>query len=88
MICSVVGFIRKPYNFENKKGFTCKVSVLVGDYDKDYGQGQEYITLRCPDNIISQLSLGDYLSVDTDDAKTRIKSAMLRTDDGSYIPIT
>lgn len=98
MICEVVGRSKKPYEIRDemtgitKKGISCRVSVRVGPYDVDpansvFGEGFQYVELRCPENIFDNISVGNTIHVDLDDRKTRIKSAMLQVDNGGFMPI-
>ena len=98
MICEVVGRSKKPYEIKDemtgavKRGISCRVSVRVGSYDDDpdnsvFGEGFQYVELRCPENILDNISVGDTIHVDLDDRKTRIKSAMLQVDNGGFMPL-
>lgn len=97
MIVEVVGKSKKPYeltdqNGKLRKGTSCRLSVHVGHYDSDpengvFGDGELFIELKAPDSIIDNVSVGDTLSVDLDDKRTRIKSAMLQVDNGGFMPI-
>lgn len=97
MIVEVVGKSKRPYemtdqNGKVRKGLSCRISLRVGTYASDpdngiYGDGYSYIELRCPESIVDNVSCGDTLSIDMDDKKTRIKSAMLQIENGSFMPI-
>lgn len=97
MICDVVGKSKRPYEMQDntgkiKTGISCRLSLHVGKYETDVssgavGDGDQYVELRCPESIIEQVNVGDVISVDLDDKKQRIKSAMLQVDNGGFMPI-
>lgn len=98
MICEVVGRSKRPYELTDEKtgvtksGISCRVSLHVGSYDSDvsnhvFGEGDQFIELRCPESILDNISVGDTIHVDLDDRKTRIKSAMLQVDNGGFMPL-
>lgn len=97
MICNVVGKSKRPYEMQDNQGKTrtgvsCRLSLHVGKYETDelagaVGDGEQYIELRCPESIVEQVNIGDVISIDLDDKKTRIKSAMLQVDNGGFMPI-
>ena len=93
MIATVMGKYRRPYKLDNGvSGIACRLSLYVGEYKSDElsgaeGEGEEYIAVKCPVVIADKIKLGDDLSVDLDDGKTRIKSAMLKREDGSFVSL-
>lgn len=97
MIVEVVGKSKRPYELQDsqgkiRNGVSCRLSLHVGTYENDsssgvVGEGNQFIELRCPDSIIDQVNVGDTISIDLDDKKTRIKSAMLQVESGGFMPI-
>lgn len=93
MIATVMGKYKRPYKLDNgASGISCRLSLYVGEFKSDElsgaeGEGEEYIEVKCPVAIADKIHLGDDLSVDLDDGKTRIKSAMLKREDGSFVPL-
>lgn len=92
MKCVIVGKQKKPYDFDGKKGISCKVSIYINDYLTDtsngvLGEGRRYVELRCPVFICDALKIEDSVFIETDDDLTRIKSCMIKTDDGGYFPV-
>lgn len=93
MICEVVGKVKRPYELENgKKGISCRLSVHIGQYveDKSAGieaEGEQFAEYRCSDSIADLLKVGDTIFAELDDMKTRIKSVMVKNEDGSFFPI-
>lgn len=98
MICEVVGKIKKPYEVKDvktgevNKGISCRLSLHVEPYENNpreqiYGEGDQFVELRCPENICDGVEIGNTISAELDDKKTRIKSAMLQVDNGGFMPI-
>lgn len=97
MIVEVVGKSKKPYELTEqngtiRKGISCRISIHVGSYESDpekgiFGDGDSYLELKVPESILDNVSIGDTLSIDLDDKKTRVKSAMLQVDNGAFMPI-
>lgn len=97
MIVEVVGKSKRPYELEDKQGkiisgISCRLSLHVGNYESDsssgiVGEGEQFIELRCPDSIVDQVNIGDTISVELDDKRTRVKSAMLQIESGGFMPI-
>lgn len=96
MICEVVGKSKRPFEMQDqsgriRNGISCRISLHVGTYESDVdgavGVGEQYIELRAPESIADQVNVGDTISIDLDDKKTRIKSAMLQVDNGGFMPI-
>ena len=93
--CTVLGYSSRPYDFKDDNGrrltgTSYKVSVLFGDYPNDdtvTGVGQRAGEYRCNENLLGSASVGDVISVEFDDKQTKIKSAMLKTGDNSFMPI-
>ena len=97
MICVVVGKLKKPYEVTDergrtKSGISCRLSLSVAPYENDpsngvFGEGEQFVEYRCPENIVDAVDLGNTLSVELDDKKTRIKSAMIKVGENSFMPI-
>lgn len=96
MVATVIGKFKKPYNMDGKSGTACRLSLFCGEYQSDtlsgaVGSGEQYIEVKCPVGIADQLELGDEISVELDDGKSRIKSVMIQIDSGNgqkaYIPL-
>lgn len=98
MVCEVVGKSKRPYELRDERsgqvrcGMSCRVSLHIGSYESDtpngvYGDGEQFIELRAPESIVDNINVGDTLSVEIDDKKTRIKSAMVQIDSGGFMPI-
>lgn len=91
MEVKVVGKVKRPYTLEGKSGISCRLSLCAGDYyaDKSAGiesEGVRYLEVKCPVDIADCLRVNDEIYAEFDDKVTRIKSAMIKTDNG-YIPI-
>ena len=97
MICEVVGKSKRPYELtddrgKTRSGISCRLSVHVGAYEVDptnnvLGEGEQFSEYRCPENVSDGVSVGDTVSVELDDKKTRIKSAMVQIDGGGFMPV-
>ena len=91
MEVKVVGKVKKPYSIDGKDGISCRLSLCAGDYYADESAGIEaecvrYLEVRCPVDIADLLRVNDEIYAEFDDKATRLKSAMIKTDNG-YIPI-
>ena len=96
MVATVVGKFKKPYNIDGNSGISCKLSLFLGEYQNDpltgsEGVGDQYIEVKCPVSIADQVDVADDISVELDDKRTRIKSAMIQIDAGNgkkaFIPL-
>lgn len=96
MVATVMGKVKKPYNIDGKSGTACRLSLFCGEYQSDtlsgaVGCGEQYIEVKCPVGIADQLDIGDDISVELDDGKSRIKSAMIQIDAGNgqkaFVPL-
>lgn len=97
MIVEVVGKVKRPYELTDqngvlRKGMSCRLSVHVGSYETDvengvFGSGEMYFEVKASEAIFDNVTVGDTLSIDLDDKKTRIKSAMLQVDNGAFMPV-
>lgn len=93
--CTVLGYSSRPYDFKDSSGkrltgTSYKVSVLFGDYPNDdtvTGIGQRAGEYRCNENLLGSASVGDVILAEFDDKQTKIKSAMLKTGEGSFMSI-
>ena len=93
--CTVLGYCSRPYDFKDSSGkrltgTSYKVSVLFGDYPNDdtvTGIGQRAGEYRCNENLLGSASVGDVILAEFDDKQTKIKSAMLKTGEGSFMSI-
>ena len=93
--CTVLGYSSRPYDFTDTNGkrlngTAYKVSMLFGDYPNDdnvSGVGQRAGEFRCNENLLGSVSVGDVVLVEFDDKQTKIKSAMFKTGENSFMPI-
>lgn len=89
MDVKVVGKVKKPYSIEGKSGISCRLSLFAGDYYSDKragieGEGVRYLEVRCPVDIADLLRVNDEINAEFDDKETRLKSAMIKTDNGYF----
>ena len=97
MIGTVVGKYKKLYDFTDQKsgkqvhGMTVLISLGFGVYENGTDvllcEGERFSELKCSEKILDSLAVGDIVYVELDDKKTRVKSAMLKIDDNSFVPI-
>ena len=93
--CTVLGYCSRPYDFKDNNGkrltgTSYKVSILFGDYHNDdtlTGVGQRAGEFRCNENLLGSVSVGDVILVEFDDKQTKIKSAMAKIGENSFLPI-
>lgn len=93
--CTVLGYCSRPYDFKDNNGkrltgTSYKVSILFGDYPNDdtlTGVGQRAGEFRCNENLLGSVSVGDVILVEFDDKQTKIKSAMAKIGENSFLPI-
>lgn len=90
--CELVGKAKKPYEIDGKKGLACRVSVHIGEYVNDPrngidGEGEQFAEYRCPERIVDLLKVGDSVMLELDDKMTRVKSAAVRDENGSFFPV-
>lgn len=93
MVATVMGKMKKPYKLDNgKSGVSCRISLFIGSYDSDpltetIGEGEQFIEVRCPEKLADLINVNDELYVELDDGKSRIKSVMAKSSDGSFVPL-
>jgi len=90
--CEVMGFGARPYDFNGRQGTSYKISVSLGDYPVDnskniVGQGLKLAEYKCSEKVFRAIKVGYNVALELDDSNSRVKSAMLKTDDGYYVPI-
>lgn len=79
MICTVMGYGGRPYDFEDSKtgkklkGTTYKISVSSGCYPVDEdkgitGSGEIYETYKCDKLLIDSVEVGFVINIDIDDS--------------------
>lgn len=79
MICTVMGYGCRPYDFEDEKtgkklkGTAYKISVSCGSYPVDQdkgvtGSGEIYETYKCDKLLIDSVEVGFVVNLDIDDS--------------------
>ena len=102
MICTVLGFGSRPYDFKDDdkkqvKGVSHKVSVSCGSYPVDHekgitGEGELCDTFKCNKILIDSVRIGDRVSLeiyypDGPNSVGTVKSAMLEVQENMFSPI-
>lgn len=92
MIATVMGKFKKPYDVNGNKGVSARLSLFIGEYQSDaltgaVGEGEQFIEVKCPLMIFDQLHINGEYSFELDDGKTRIKDALVKRDDGSFVAL-
>lgn len=93
MVATVVGILKKPYRLDNgKSGVSCRVSLHLGEYiadrvNNDFAAGEHFIEVKSSVKLADVLNINDVIYVELDDDQSRLKSALLRNNDGSFTPI-
>ena len=102
MICTVLGFGSKPYDFRDDdkkqvKGVSHKISVSCGAYPVDHekgitGEGELCDTFKCNKILIDSVRIGDRVSLeiyypDGPNSVGTVKSAMLEVQENMFSPI-
>ena len=92
MIATVMGKFSKPYDVDGNKGVSYRVSLFAGEYQSDsltgsVGEGEQFIEVKCPLSVFEKIDINGEYSFDLDDGKTKIKDALIKRGDGSFVPL-
>lgn len=92
MIATVMGKYSKPYDVNGNKGVSYRVSLFAGEYQSDpltgaVGEGEQFIEVKCPPSIFEKITINGEYSFGLDDGKTKIKDALIKREDGSFVAL-